>query len=98
MEALVAWLISAAVLAVPVGYLTLQIMALQRFSGIWRAIAKGIGLTMLGLFLFVVWAIVFGQGTMAPMLLIAASPVALLALALLWGLHWLIVTRGSAEP
>ena len=88
MGALGAWLISAAVLGVPVLYLYMQVMALQRMQGVLRKLAVGVGLLMAGLFVFVVWGVVFAGGTMAPMLLVVAAPVGLIALSILWALHW----------
>lgn len=84
-------------LAEPVLYICLQIMAIRIMSGLPGKLAIGVGFMMAALFLFVVWAIAFGQGSMAPMLLITASPLAFIALALHWGFHGLAKKRAPDD-
>jgi len=97
MDAGTAWLVSAAVFAVPVLYLYMQVMAIQRMQGLLRSLAIAVGVLMAILFAFVVWAIVFADGTMAPMLLVAAAPFGLIALALLWAVHWIVLKNNPPK-
>jgi hypothetical protein len=89
MNALVTWLVSAAVFAVPVLCLSMQVMAAHRMQGALRTFAIAVGVRMVGLFVCVVWAVIFADGTMAPMLLVAAAPFGLIVLFMLWALHWI---------
>ena len=48
MHALVTWLVSAAVFAVPVLYLSMQVMAVHRMRGALRTFAIAVGVPMGG--------------------------------------------------
>lgn len=71
----------------------MQVMAVQRMQGARRTFAIAVGLLIAGLFVFVVRAVIFADGTMAPMLLVATAPFGLIALFMLWTLHWIALGR-----
>ena len=89
----VTWLVSAAVFAVPVLYLSMQVMAAHRMRGALRTFAIAVGGLKVGLFVCVVWAVIFADSSMAPMPFVAAAAFGLIVLFMLWALHWIALRR-----
>jgi hypothetical protein len=83
------------ILVIPL-YVLVQVIVLGKVRGAWRAAAALPLVAMLPLFVLAGYEYV-QQSNLWPLMLILASPIAIVALAILWGLfHW--TTRRTGQP